>query len=146
MASLQARQESNRAILQAINNSKENLPPRNRRTYAAVTSGQDTTSANEEPQPPHPIPHQAPNTKLETLTNQQPNKDKTINEAQNSRGQHDNLHAPLNENPWILVTRRKPQGLKLKSNPQTKRSKHIETLMQQKRCFKCLDRGHRQYE
>ena len=87
---------------------------------------------------PKPIPAQShlPNTSQDNTINglSQQNQDSTSTDEEQGK------------NPWILVSRRKHRGLNSKGQKQHTRSRHATLMMEQKRCFKCLQRGHTQFQ
>lgn len=135
MASLPTRQANQQAILQAIKERQDNYPIGGRLTYAAAVKGKRQVDTPAGDQAAHSIP-----------TNPTSPKDKTINDNLNENQDAHPFDTEDNENPWIMVTRRKQRNLTPKRNPKPKRSKHTEKLMEENRCFKCLDRGHNQFQ
>lgn len=141
--SLPTRQANQKAILEAIEERRRACSTGTKPTYADVVaprrpipSLENPQAALTNPQPTAQTIHTKPTTP----------KDKTINDASGENQSTQPFASDESENPWVLVTRRKHQNLKPESHAKPKRSKYIAKLIEEQRCFKCLDRGHTQFQ
>lgn len=136
MASLALRKANNQAIMTAIQARQNRQAPAlgAAKTYAGVVKVA-YPAQQPKPQPPQATTHLPINSQ-----------DNIINGANQLDSRNTTTEAEQEANPWITVTRRKQRGLNQKSHPNPKRSRHITLMIEQKRCFKCLERGHTQFQ
>ena len=136
MASLALRKANNQAIMKAMEERQERQATAigATKTYAGVVKCANPAQ-HHKLQPTHATTHLPINSQ-----------DNTINGANQLESRNTTTEAEQEANPWIIVTRRKQRGLNQKSQLHPKRSRHITLMIEQKRCFKCLERGHTQFQ
>ncbi|KAF3323303.1 hypothetical protein FCM35_KLT12034 [Carex littledalei] len=137
MTSLHARLAIRTATLEVIQQRRTSPASQDKPLYSQVVTGSRPATSQDSPN--HLTQPSITLTPLPQLPSQQP----PINAATQPR-QH---KAPDgNDEGWTLVSRRRPYHCSRESRPKPKLSKQLELLKSQGRCYRCLDRGHTQFQ